>query len=914
MTERRARTTATIDCQKRRRHRQRRRQQQRHTMIKYSSTLLCCCWLTLLLLLQQDSHNLVQGFSSNTITRRRVIAPQRITSEGPSTAILIDTDNNRRRRRILSRSGRSRNDSREFLLVLFSESLSFEEDFSSWSEADDNDAYMSAASRNRKSLKLVQDRMKIALRPLQEKKRRRKKNAKSLSVATLKQQRQAAYEQQIENKGSGFWSFEGLFPEPVYDLSQVKEDLYGIAERDTKLQSKLLQCDEIDSDDLISGGKVPTAKEFAAAAAFQSTTAEAAKTKSNNPSTMVKRIWEGNDIAAIEGTAAISSASASAVSNEAEKTSLISGGKVNQEMTERVEGALYGIRKTLKFNGEDYEYYDNSDEGGVQFRDGVRLGSALKINTDMLTYHARRELRYNHIEESQYLYEKALEMDPRDGRAYLGLSRIAQRCKDYRLARKWLLDGIQQSVSIHPTTGQPDWGGNPYLLQALGCLEERLGYLTKAEQYLVKAIRSRPSHAPAYVALVQLRTRKFRQTAQAGGRLFEKCEEELQKAGMKPNAHVYTAWAALEYKKAGEIKRARQLFKKAIDIDPRCSSAWLQWGVMEANSAPASSFASGDDENNGNNMKTNYEQAEKCYKSALQYDPRNSRVLQAYAILETKRGNTKNAVNLFERALKAKPRDAGVLQAYALFVSDLGDYESARALLEKGTRVNKRHAPLWQAWGVLELRRQNYDEAREIFQQGIWSCAQPSGTQSGGHACARLWQAWGVLECRTGDVAAARQCFHRALDADPWNVATFTAWPILEELQGQPEDARVIYERALKQFPAGSDEKSSLWRAYELMEQRLGNMNKSQLVYQRSMRETMQNDNNISRYRTTSLGKTNTKTIKTDKKKTKKREDVEVWVGSDSSSMKGEVWVMDDGAIESKVPKSVMKNKKKTKR
>jgi hypothetical protein len=43
----------------------------------------------------------------------------------------------------------------------------------------------------------------------------------------------------------------------------------------------------------------------------------------------------------------------------------------------------------------------------------------------------------------------------------------------------------------------------------------------------------------------------------------------------------------------------------------------------------------------------------------------------------------------------------------------------------------------------------------------------------------------------------------------------------------------------MKQFPAGSNEKMSLWRSYELMEQRLGNVREAQNVYQRSMRETI---------------------------------------------------------------------------
>lgn len=115
--------------------------------------------------------------------------------------------------------------------------------------------------------------------------------------------------------------------------------------------------------------------------------------------------------------------------------------------------------------------------------------------------------------------------------------------------------------------------------------------------------------------------------------------------------------------------------------------------------------------------------------------------------------------------------------------------------LQRGTKVNKRHAPLWQAWGVLEFRYGTPEDSRDIFQQGIWACSQLSGGQSGGYKCARLWQAWGVLEAAEGDYAAARRCWSRALDADTRNVATITAWTLMEEDLNNDQDAVSIFER-----------------------------------------------------------------------------------------------------------------------
>lgn len=215
----------------------------------------------------------------------------------------------------------------------------------------------------------------------------------------------------------------------------------------------------------------------------------------------------------------------------------------------------------------------------------------------------------------------------------------------------------------------PDLGPNPFLLQALGTLEQKLGNLAAAEELYLQAIRSRPSHAAAWVSLAQLRTKELRQGASAGRSCYQSAERELNRIGAKPNAFVYTAWASMEYKKGREdaksLRKARELYQKALVADPNCSVAYLQLGVMESECG-------------------NFDKAKECFETVLTFDQRNSRVLQAYAIMESRRPredvNSRRVIDLFERALKANPRDAGVYQAYALYVADLGDVDSARDL------------------------------------------------------------------------------------------------------------------------------------------------------------------------------------------------------------------------------------------
>lgn len=627
------------------------------------------------------------------------------------------------------------------------------------------------------------------------------KSKKKQERSQEQQQRQAEYEEMIRSdESTNVWSFESLFPQPVYDAIQIKNDLYGVAERDANTTKRRLlrnstiaetaatttSSDNDDDNNVFTEPQKQQQRRFwndLLASKPSQSQQQQQQSSSDDGAAVVKQmattfVQEDDDEASSTATTTSNPTNATTTTTMMDAPNN-NNKKINPEMTERVQGAVYGIGKVLG----NYEYYDY-DESTTPEAGGVpKIRQVLKINADRLTYLAKRDLSRNRLDDAKLLYEECLEIDPRDGRPYLGLSQIAKRRGDYETARRYLEEGLATAgtSSFHPTTGQPEYKGNPYLLQALGCLEEECGYLQKAESYFVSAIASRPCHAPSYVALALLRIRKFKHPASAGRTLLQKAAWELEKAQLPPSAHVYTTWAALEYQHAGNVRRARSLFQTALEIDPQCSAAWLQWGVMECH-------------------QKDYEKAAECFSSGLQYDQRNSRLLQAFAILETKRGHTREAILLFEKALKANPRDAGVLQAYACFVSKLGDYDSARSLLQRGVQVNKRHAPLWQAWGVLELRQGNTAQARKLFQDGIWNCASRSGTNSGGHACARLWQAWGVLEHKEGDRAAARQCFHRALDADPRNVATLTAWTLLEAEEATggntpPQEARLIFER-----------------------------------------------------------------------------------------------------------------------
>ena len=586
------------------------------------------------------------------------------------------------------------------------------------------------------------------------------------AAAVARRRRQEQYEKMrlkslnITNEPPSIWSFESLFPSPVLDEKSIREDLYGNKKREEEVSERRKER--------------------------EATTAEAKGGDGETRSGVVSDVdFSFGGETPANSTEAAESKSTTEVPHQE---------KVDKALTRMVQDRQSGLTR--------------NPDGSVQFKERTRRDQPLPINVDRLNYFAKKDMSHGKLEEAQQYYLRAIGIDPTDGRAYLGLSRIAQRRGDLEHAKGLLKQGIQKSiwgfvevrgpveddkdgksrnreskkVKEGPLIGTiRDNGPNPFLLQALGQLEQKTGNIGTAEDLYLQALRSRPSHAAAWVALAQLRTKELRQGARAGRMCYQSAEHELKRIGAKPNAFVYTAWARNEYVKGdeGTIRRARELYQLALDADPQCSTAYLQLGAMESECG-------------------NFDRARECFEKVLKFDRRNSRVLQAYAIMESRRPreevDSRKVLHLFERALKANSRDAGVYQAYALYVKELGDIDSARELFRKGTEVNKRHAPAWQAWGVLETNYSSAKIARDVFQQGIWACAQPGGGQSGGRRCARLWQAWGCLEAQEGEHAAARRCFSRALDADPRNVAAVTAWTSMEADLGNCVDARSIFQ------------------------------------------------------------------------------------------------------------------------
>ena len=290
--------------------------------------------------------------------------------------------------------------------------------------------------------------------------RKRPKTKSEVEYDRLRRSRQAEYEEVMKNnkRDGTLWIFETLFPEPVLDEDTIQRDLFEVSERDRRTKTG----GAAGSEGAGKVGEKVAGIEKGSSLGLAGTIRDALKEPvevqipNANPGT-VNAGTNGIFGPPILDTANTTELSSSSSSSSSSSTSSNSTAKINRPLTRMVEDRLYGFRRA---ESGEFEYSTSliSDDRAVQFRDGVRLSNPLRVNSDRLTYFAKKELSRGRLEESQELYEEALSIDPRDGRAYLGLSRIAQRRRDFQRARECLVAGIENSATnseVHLVTGNP---------------------------------------------------------------------------------------------------------------------------------------------------------------------------------------------------------------------------------------------------------------------------------------------------------------------------------------------------------------------------------------------------------------------------------------------------------------------------
>ncbi|KAJ5329364.1 hypothetical protein N7541_000474 [Penicillium brevicompactum] len=286
----------------------------------------------------------------------------------------------------------------------------------------------------------------------------------------------------------------------------------------------------------------------------------------------------------------------------------------------------------------------------------------------------------------------------------------------------------------------------------------------------------------------------------------------------------YAAWE-LEQK---EFRRARSVFERALDVDSTSVVLWIRYIEAE--------------------MKTrNINHARNLLDRAVTILPRVDKLWYKYVYMEETLGNVPGTRQVFERWMSWEPEE-GAWSAYIKLEKRYSEFERARAIFERFTVVHPEPRN-WIKWARFEEEYGTSDLVREVYGAAIETLGEDFMDEKLFTAYARfeaklkeyeraraiykyaldrlprsksmiLHKAYTTFEKQYGDregvedvvLAKRRVQYEEQLKENPRNYDIWIDLARLEELSGDAERVRDIYERAIAQIPPSQDKRH--WRRY----------------------------------------------------------------------------------------------------
>eukprot|EP01041_Mallomonas_annulata_P003417 gene3417-6780_t len=356
--------------------------------------------------------------------------------------------------------------------------------------------------------------------------------------------------------------------------------------------------------------------------------------------------------------------------------------------------------------------------------------------------------------------------------------------------------------------------------------------------------------------------------------------------------YLLQRWGSVESKR-GNIKKARELFERSIQIKPHAPSfvAWAmleeEQGLQALTRTPAPLQGPLDLEDieslEGNLVDLSFLSTETtsstttptstlAHTSSSIHSSTPEDIFLAIPKLAQPDAETIKYANnqfsrtreLFQLGLLVDPRHGPLYHAYATMEMRHGNYSGARDILLQGIHRNSSDiTTIYHGWGQLELRDNNINRAAEIFRAGIELGIR--GNREIEHGVSFLLHSLGSLELhgnnieeakrifttgvelyphhsqlllglaltlmKLGENDEARKFFKESVDADSKHSHAWQAWAVAEKSIGNFELARVLFKQGLKKRP----DHGALWQAYAMMEFQQGNVDIARTLFAQSI-------------------------------------------------------------------------------
>ncbi|KIO33062.1 hypothetical protein M407DRAFT_65845 [Tulasnella calospora MUT 4182] len=473
--------------------------------------------------------------------------------------------------------------------------------------------------------------------------------------------------------------------------------------------------------------------------------------------------------------------------------------------------------------------------------------------------YASWEASQGEYDRSRSVYERALDIDPRDISLWLSYTEMELKARNVQHARN-LFD---RAVTLLPRINQlwykyvyleellqnipgarqvferwMKWEPEDKAWQAYIKMEERYGEMDRASAIYERwvAVRPEPRVWVKWGKFEEERAKmdKAREVFQMALEFFGDDEEQVEKAQA-----VFSNFAKMETRQK-EFERARVIYKFALSRIPRSKSAALY--------AAYTKFEKQHGDRSGVES-TVLGKRRIQYQEELDNDPFNYDVWFDYVRLEEDAFKTdldeggdpspEKVRDVYERAVSHVPpggekrhwrRYIFLWLEYALFEElETKDFDRSRQIyktaIEQVPHKQFTFAKLWLLFARFEIRRMDLMAARKILGTAIGLCPKEA-----------LFKGYIQLELELHEFDRARKLYEKYLEFDPTNCTAWIKFAELEMMLGDTERARAIFELAVSQ-PA-LDMPELLWKAYIDFEFEEGERERTRALYERLLEKS----------------------------------------------------------------------------
>lgn len=282
------------------------------------------------------------------------------------------------------------------------------------------------------------------------------------------------------------------------------------------------------------------------------------------------------------------------------------------------------------------------------------------------------------------------------------------------------------------------------------------------------------------------------------------CEDAIRRN--RTHMGTWLKYAAFEAG-IGEYARARSIYERAIDVDPRTPTLWLRYAEMEM-------------------KQGNMNLARNIWDRAVTILPRMDQFWYKYVYLEEQLGNIEGAREIYERWMSWEP-EAAIWASYVKFEKRHGNWDRARAIFQRLVRVHS-NSEAWLKWARFEEKAPvtdeaaakigKFDRARQVYEKA---------SEIPSVLCPSFLVEFAKFEVRAGEIERARAIYQFALDRFPKDQAEglYHSYAQFERQHGDTAailavtamKRRTIYENWVEAAPYDYDG----WFEYVWMEEEL---------------------------------------------------------------------------------------------